>query len=175
MPHRPRLIHSQSGTGCGNVGNNALLPTGKAKDWRTGWDSNPRYAFAYTHFPGARLQPLGHLSTVPHGPLSIRPLPPHRNIARRPISRVLSSSLRHLDDHSSGTGLAVRLSRPTRVAGRKTPAAHASMAASTPIRPCSRWGLPCRRHCWKRGALLPHRFTLAGSEPPAVCFLWHCP
>src|SRR5262245_56870434 len=31
--------------------------------WRRGRDSNPRYAFwAYTHFPGVRLQPLGHLS-----------------------------------------------------------------------------------------------------------------
>src|SRR5207302_1480809 len=25
------------------------------------------------------------------------------------------------------------------------------------------------------GELLPHRFTLAGGEPPAVRFLWHCP
>ena len=30
--------------------------------WRTGRDSNPRYGFPYTHFPGVRLQPLGHLS-----------------------------------------------------------------------------------------------------------------
>ena len=31
--------------------------------WRRGRDSNPRYTFwAYTHFPGVRLQPLGHLS-----------------------------------------------------------------------------------------------------------------
>jgi hypothetical protein len=29
---------------------------------RTGWDSNPRYAFTYTHFPGVRLKPLGHPS-----------------------------------------------------------------------------------------------------------------
>ncbi|CAH1659097.1 hypothetical protein BOSEA31B_11815 [Hyphomicrobiales bacterium] len=32
------------------------------KEWRTGRDSNPRYGFPYTHFPGVRLQPLGHLS-----------------------------------------------------------------------------------------------------------------
>ena len=25
-------------------------------------DSNPRYSFPYTHFPGVLLQPLGHLS-----------------------------------------------------------------------------------------------------------------
>ena len=29
---------------------------------RRGWDSNPRYPFRYTRFPGVRLQPLGHLS-----------------------------------------------------------------------------------------------------------------
>jgi len=112
---------------------------------------------------------------TPAGPLCIRPASPYRNIARRPVSRVLSSDFRRLDDHSSGTGLTARLSRPTRAAGRKTPAAHASAAASTPIRPCSRWGLPCRRHCWKRGALLPHRFTLTPACAGAVCFLWHFP
>ena len=31
---------------------------------------------------------------------------------------------------------------------------------TAPIRFCSRWGLPCRRRCRRRGALLPHRFTL---------------
>ena len=29
---------------------------------RTGWDSNPRYAFTHTSFPGLRLKPLGHPS-----------------------------------------------------------------------------------------------------------------
>jgi hypothetical protein len=50
---------------------------------------------------------------------------------------------------------------------------------------CSRWGLPCRRRCRRRGALLPHPFTLArrpkapagrllsvalslGSPPPGI-------
>src|SRR5581483_10215816 len=33
-------------------------------------------------------------------------------------------------------------------------------ASAVPIRSCSRWGLPCRRRCRRRGALLPHRFTL---------------
>ena len=31
--------------------------------WRRERDSNPRYGFPYTHFPGVRLQPLGHPST----------------------------------------------------------------------------------------------------------------
>jgi hypothetical protein len=34
---------------------------------------------------------------------------------------------------------------------------------AAPIRFCSRWGLPCRFRCRKRGALLPHRFTLAAA------------
>src|SRR3546814_10307053 len=30
--------------------------------WRRERDSNPRYGSPYTHFPGVRLQPLGHPS-----------------------------------------------------------------------------------------------------------------
>jgi hypothetical protein len=41
---------------------------------------------------------------------------------------------------------------------------------AAPIRSCSRWGLPCRLRCRRRGALLPHRFTLAPVEPEAVWF-----
>jgi len=37
----------------------------------------------------------------------------------------------------------------------------AKQTRAVPIRSCSRWGLPCRFRCRKRGALLPHRFTLA--------------
>ena len=50
-----------------------------------------------------------------------------------------------------------------------------------PIRSCSRWGLPCRPCCQRRGGLLPHPFTLTpfrggllsvalslGSPPPDV-------
>src|SRR3569623_1365080 len=33
-----------------------------------------------------------------------------------------------------------------------------------PIRSCSRWCLPCRRRCRKRGALLPHLFTLTAPS-----------
>ena len=35
----------------------------KTMIWRRERDSNPRYGFPYTHFPGVRLQPLGHPST----------------------------------------------------------------------------------------------------------------
>jgi len=65
------------------------------------------------------------------------------------------------DGHSSGTSVAGRLARPTRTAVRK-------QTVAVPIWSCSRWGLPCRVCCRPRGALLPHRFTLAsaGSENP---------
>jgi len=48
---------------------------------------------------------------------------------------------------------------------------------AAPIRFCSRWGLPCHLCCQRRGALLPHPFTLAAAGEPAsaVCFLWHFP
>ena len=53
---------------------------------------------------------------------------------------------------------------------------------AAPIRYCSRWGLPCRLRCRRRGGLLPHPFTLTpagrggllsvalslGSPPPDV-------
>ena len=63
----------------------------------------------------------------------------------------------------------------------------------TPVWPCSRWGLPCRSRYRSRGALLPHRFTLAcaperaiggllsvalsiaSRRPSAVCSLLHFP
>ena len=80
------------------------------------------------------------------------------------------------DGHSSGTPVARRLQQPTRTADR----GHTirAFARAAPIRSCSRWGLPCRFRCRKRGALLPHRFTLAAADTQraaAVCSLWHCP
>jgi hypothetical protein len=91
------------------------------------------------------------------------------------------------DDHSSGTHLTMRLTRPTRAAGRERPCYNNGISyryvTTAPIRSCSRWGLPCRPCCQGRGALLPHRFALARGTGPlarislarAVCFLWHCP
>ena len=63
---------------------------------------------------------------------------------------------------------------------RPVPAVPSTRAASSqPIWSCSRWGLPCRRHCCRRGEPLPRRFTLtrlrACARRRAVCFLWHCP
>jgi hypothetical protein len=54
-----------------------------------------------------------------------------------------------------------------------------NLPPAAPSRSCSRWGLPCRPRCRGRGALLPHRFTLARGGScllaRAVCFLWHFP
>ena len=74
-----------------------------------------------------------------------------------------------LDDHSSGTPVAGRFARPTRMTGPETALAPGSAVSSL-------FGLApggvCldRRRCRKRGALLPHRFTLALGGPIAVCF-----
>jgi hypothetical protein len=106
--------------------------------------------------------------------------------ARQPVSRVLSAPMER-DDHSSGTHLSMRLTRPTRAAGRERPRNYHGFLnrdiTAAPIRSCSRWGLPCRPCYQRRGALLPHRFALArgvGSLTQAglalaVCFLWHFP
>ena len=64
------------------------------------------------------------------------------------------------DGHSSATPVARRLKQPTRTATRTR---WGLRPHAVPIRSCSRWGLPCRFRCRKRGALLPHRFTLASA------------
>jgi len=66
--------------------------------------------------------------------------------------------------------------RRGRLARRRRPR---PMPPAAPTWSCSRWGLPCRRRCRRRGALLPHHFTLAaryleGSGLGGV-FLWHFP
>ncbi|MBS1202477.1 MAG: hypothetical protein H6R22_986 [Chromatiaceae bacterium] len=83
------------------------------------------------------------------------------------------------DSHSSGTHVTVRLERPTR--GHARAARRDPKAARPPIWSCSGWGLPCHRCCHRRGALLPHHFTLTSHLPEtgdagsAVSFLWHFP
>ena len=89
-----------------------------------------------------------------------------------PVSRVLSKAVIHL--------------------GRTSPYVSSDLPEGwhgphhrLPIWSCSRWGLPCHRCCHRRGALLPHHFTLTqpkpggifsvalsvGSRPPGVT--WH--
>jgi len=56
--------------------------------------------------------------------------------------------------------------QPGRRGGNASASAEFFRSPAAPIRSCSRWGLPCRPRCRGRGALLPHRFTLAGGELP---------
>src|SRR3954452_23142431 len=59
------------------------------------------------------------------------------------------------------------LEQPTRTASLTLPcgvfAFRRTARAAVPIRSCSRWGLPCRLRCRRRGALLPHHFTLTAA------------
>ena len=88
--------------------------------------------------------------------------------ARWPVSRVLSPDRNPVDDHSSGTPVARRLARHTRATARKTRLPVQPLRTGRPATPtwsCSRWGLPCQRRYRRRGALLPHPFTLAWRTP----------
>ena len=102
--------------------------------------------------------------------------PQHINgqAACKPGSVHLPGCPGRIGDHSSGTILADRLTRPTRIERGVAPAA-AEAAASIPIRSCSGRGLPCRPCRQVRGALLPHPFTLTPDKSGAVYFLWRFP
>ncbi len=86
-------------------------------------------------------------------------------IKSQPVSRVLSRIIIHLDVKSP-----LRLKQPTR---KQRGPRHCF-----PIWSCSEWGLPCRFCYQKRGALLPHHFTLTSKvlkHVLAVYFLLHWP
>ena len=84
------------------------------------------------------------------------------------VSRILSRPHRDaaLYDHSSGPAVTGGIKLPTRVSRvevtlQRYPDRDPRPAPrETPIRHCSRWGLPCRSCYQSRGGLLPHRFTL---------------
>ncbi len=109
------------------------------------------------------------------GPAGVSAGPPTHQPTCKPGS-VRGRRTTRGDDHSSATPVARRLKQPTRTATRTR--VRGFRPGAVPIRSCSRWGLPCRRRCRRRGALLPHRFTLAAVNTlraAAVCSLWHCP
>src|SRR6266852_5530319 len=102
--------------------------------------------------------------------------------ARRSVSRVLSRPKTGMAIHLGRSSPSASRDRPERRRGR--PAQRREPRLMPPAAPtwsCSRWGFPCRRRCRRRGALLPHHFTLASHAVPcgtaglAVCFLWHFP
>ena len=107
-------------------------------------------------------------------------------VCKWPVSRILSRTiiplggilLRRSSDLPGGfppsrrTGIGTRVSAP----GQHASAARVWPSDSLPIWSCSVWGLPCHRLYRRRGALLPHLFTLTpGDKPKAVCSLWHWP
>ena len=99
-------------------------------------------------------------------------------------------SVRHLtkrDDHSSGTHLTMRLTRPTRTAGRERPRDHhrfAALISQPPLFGLAPGGV-YRTTPVARGVVRSCRTVSplpAGSAglrrrdlARAVCFLWHCP
>ena len=72
-----------------------------------------------------------------------------------------------------GRWTVIHLGRPSPDASRDLPgrsaqkhACHGEPWRAAPIRSCSRWGLPCHRRYRRRGALLPHPFTLTRLPRP---------
>ena len=74
-----------------------------------------------------------------------------------------------------GRAAAIHLERLSPNASSDLPGTQARRAIASPsIWSCSAWGLPCRPGYPRRGALLPHHFTLT-PQSGAVSFLWHFP
>ena len=123
------------------------------------------------------IAPLGHRYDRASGRRR-GPMPSMSGVQRacKPGSVAKTGQARSPDGHSSGPGVAPWFSRPTTAAARK-PALSRRGRNTLRYLGLLRVGFTCRFHCWSRGALLPHPFTLTtGTEAPgAVCFLWHCP
>ncbi len=78
------------------------------------------------------------------------------------VSRRFRARKRRDEGHLSGPALADGLS----VWKRPTSDVALSSGLNRPVTtwPCTRWGLPCRRPHSRRGALLPHLFTLTPRQ-----------
>ena len=87
--------------------------------------------------------------------------------ARRSVSRVLSRPKAGMAIHLGRSSPNASRDRPER--RRERPARQPRLTPNLPAAPtwsCSRWGFPCHRRCRRRGALLPHHFTLAAHAIP---------
>ena len=85
-----------------------------------------------------------------------------RSSVRWPVSRVLCLHMRE--------AMAIPLGRALLRASRDPPGRRSgNRSTAIPIRSCSRWGLPCRLCCQRRGALLPHHFNLAAARAGRRC------
>ncbi len=82
----------------------------------------------------------------------------------KPVSRILSPPVKEDGDHSSRRRIAAPLQQPTRRFDAPGRHVHTTcVVIFLPIWSCSVWGLPCHLPYGRRGALLPHLFTL--TEP----------
>jgi hypothetical protein len=78
-----------------------------------------------------------------------------------------------VDNHSSGTAVADCLKQPTR---EPVQARYERKRPYAPLFGLAPGGVyRAAVCCHPRGALLPHHFTLTGTEVSAVSFLWHFP
>ena len=70
-------------------------------------------------------------------------------------------------DRDRDTIVTDRIEQPTRGLRASSPSGRSTRAnrSRPPMRPCSRWGLPCRDRYRPRGGLLPRRFTLTSRRP----------
>ena len=126
------------------------------------------------HTANAILKKGGHRQEVlaghvwrPHGAAGERLLGDRATGASWPVSRVLSGAEAPRRPFIwDGDCSRASSNQPGRRPGSRLDAGVASHARAAPIRSCSRWGLPCRPCCQGRGALLPHRFTLALARSP---------
>jgi hypothetical protein len=87
------------------------------------------------------------------------------SIARRSVSRVLSRHKAGMAIHLGRSLPNASRDRPERRRGRPARQRRPKpMLPAAPTWSCSRWGLPCHRRYRRRGALLPHHFTLAARR-----------
>ena len=107
---------------------------------------------------------------------------------QRAVSRILSAFIRHSASLASCAsadygGTIIPLG-PASLTGSSSLPGGFGRAVRLPIWPCSVRGLACHLSCDKRGALLPHLFTLTRLRTRtfrsscfgvAVCFLCHFP
>ncbi len=126
---------------------------------------------AKAHSEGRRDTEIRYLRRALTAPYEETPFPVHSGVKKgsRPISRVLSWATIPLGCTSPCTSSGL----PGNARGPRA----AACAACFPIWPCSRRGFQCRRRYRRRGALLPHLFTLAVvlAHAWAVYFLLHFP
>ena len=76
------------------------------------------------------------------------------------------------DDHSSSPAITGGIKQPTRKFVERAVRFRTALsrgASDSPIWPCSVRGFACHRCCHRRGALLPHLFTLTLLRSPIPC------